>query len=104
MESIRIGNDINIEWSIFRNGDPEKLEGKDLRVVMTNGYRKMEVKDLHFRDNVIRFTYLGKDQDYNGVYTLTHQRPMGQGRGAKEAERLQRRPAGHTGLVIRGVL
>lgn len=71
MESIRIGNDINIEWSIFRNGDPEKLEGKDLRVVMTNGYRKMEVKDLHFRDNVIRFTYLGKDQDYNGVYTLT---------------------------------
>lgn len=71
MESIRIGNDINIEWSIFRNGDPEKLEGKDLRVVMTNGYRKIEVKDLHFRDNVIRFTYLGKDQDYNGVYTLT---------------------------------
>lgn len=39
--------------------------------MMTNGYRKMEVKDLHFRDNVIRFTYLGKDQDYNGVYTLT---------------------------------
>lgn len=71
MESIRIGNDINIEWSILRNGDPETLEGKDLRVVMTNGYRKIEVKDLHFRDNVIRFTYLGKDQDYNGVYTLT---------------------------------
>lgn len=71
MESIRIGNDINIEWSILRNGDPETLEGKDLRVVMTNGYRKMEVKDLHFRDNVIRFTYLGKDLDYNGVYTLT---------------------------------
>lgn len=71
MEAIRIGNDINIEWSILRNGDPETLEGKDLRVVMTNGYRKMEVKDLHFRDNVIRFTYLGKDQDYNGVYTLT---------------------------------
>lgn len=71
MESIRIGNDINIEWSILRNGDPETLEGKDLRVVMTNGCRKMEVKDLHFRDNVIRFTYLGKDQDYNGVYTLT---------------------------------
>ena len=39
MESIRIGNDINIEWSILRNGDPETLEGKDLRVVMTNGYK-----------------------------------------------------------------
>lgn len=71
MESIRIGNDINIEWSISRNGEPEALEGKDLRVTMTNGYKKMEVKDFYIRDNVIGFTYLGKDQDYNGVYTLT---------------------------------
>lgn len=71
MEAIRIGNDINIEWTIFRDGKPESLDGKNISVFMTNGYRKMEVKDLHFRDNVIRFTYLGKDQDYNGVYTLT---------------------------------
>lgn len=71
MEAIRIGNDINIEWTIFRDGKPESLDGKNISVFMTNGYRKMEVKDLHFRDNVIRFTYLGKDQYYNGVYTLT---------------------------------
>lgn len=71
MESIRIGNDINIEWTIFRDGKPESLDGKNISVFMTNGYKKMAVKDLHFRDNVIRFTYLGKDQDYNGVYTLT---------------------------------
>lgn len=71
MEAIRIGNDINIEWTIFRDGKPESLDGKNISVFMTNGYKKMEVKDLHFRDNVIRFTYLGKDQDYNGVYTLT---------------------------------
>lgn len=31
----------------------------------------MVVKDLHIRDNVIQFTYLGKDQEHNGVYTLT---------------------------------
>lgn len=71
MKVIRIGNDINIEWTIFRDGKPESLDGKNISVFMTNGYKKMEVKDLHFRDNVIRFTYLGKDQDYNGVYTLT---------------------------------
>ena len=71
MEAIRIGNDINIEWTIFRDGKPESLDGKNISVFMTNGYKKMAVKDLHFRDNVIRFTYLGKDQDYNGVYTLT---------------------------------
>ena len=44
--------------------------------------------------------YVDGQQDIGGLY----QRPMGQGRGAKEAERLQRRPARHTGLVIRGVL
>ena len=71
MEAIRIGNDINIEWTILRDGKPESLDGKNISVFMTNGYKKMAVKDLHFRDNVIRFTYLGKDQDYNGVYTLT---------------------------------
>lgn len=71
MEAIRIGNDINIEWTIFRDGKPESLDGKNISVFMTNGYKKMAVKDLYFRDNVIRFTYLGKDQDYNGVYTLT---------------------------------
>ena len=71
MESIRIGNDINIEWTILRDGKPESLDGKNISVFMTNGYRKVVVEDLHIRDNVIQFTYLGKDQEHNGVYTLT---------------------------------
>lgn len=36
MESIRIGNDINIEWTILRDGNPESLDGKDISVFMTN--------------------------------------------------------------------
>lgn len=71
MENIRIGNDINIEWTILRDGKPESLDGKNISVFMTNGYRKVVVEDLHIRDNVIQFTYLGKDQEHNGVYTLT---------------------------------
>lgn len=71
MEIIRIGNDINIEWTILRDGKPESLEGKNLSVFMTNGYMKMGVEDFHTRDNIIAFTFLGKDQEYNGVYTLT---------------------------------
>ncbi len=71
MENIRIGNDINIEWTIFRDGEPESLDGKNISVFMTNGYRKVVVKDPNIRDNVIQFTYLGKDQEHNGVYTLT---------------------------------
>lgn len=30
MESIRIGNDINIEWTILRDGKPESLDGKNI--------------------------------------------------------------------------
>lgn len=71
MEIIRIGNDINIEWTILRDGKAESLEGKNLSVFMTNGYMKMGVEDFHTRDNIIAFTFLGKDQEYNGVYTLT---------------------------------
>lgn len=71
MENIRIGNDINIEWTIFRDGKPESLEGKSLSILMTSGYRKISVEDFHTRDNVIAFTFPGKDQEYNGIYTLT---------------------------------
>lgn len=71
MENIRIGNDINIEWTILRDGNPEPLKGKSLSVFMTNGYRKISVEDFHTRDNVIAFTFLGKDQEYSGVYMLT---------------------------------
>lgn len=71
MESIRIGNDINIEWSILRNGDPETLEGKDLRVVMTNGYAK---KMLLGEDGDIVATEIGGSSstywcDYYYTYT-----------------------------------
>lgn len=71
MENIRIGNDINIEWTILRDGKPESLEGKSLSILMTSGYRKISVEDFHTRDNVIAFTFPGKDQEYNGIYTLT---------------------------------
>lgn len=38
MEAIRIGNDINIEWTIFRDGKPESLDGKNISVFMTKYY------------------------------------------------------------------
>ena len=71
MEAIRIGNDISIQWTILHNGIPESLEGRDLRVVLSNSFEKIEIKDIILVGNVIKFFYHGKDQRYCGFYTLT---------------------------------
>ena len=71
MEAIRIGNDISIQWTILHNGIPESLEGRDLRVVLSNSFEKIEIKDIILVGNVIKFSYHGKDQRYCGFYTLT---------------------------------
>lgn len=71
MEAIRIGNDISIQWTILHNGIPESLEGRDLRVILSNSFERIEIKDFLLVGNVIRFSYHGKDQVHCGVYTLT---------------------------------
>lgn len=71
MEAIRIGNDISIQWTILHNGIPESLEGRDLRVILSNSFERIEIKDIILVGNVIRFSYHGKDQRHCGVYTLT---------------------------------
>lgn len=34
MYKLRVGNDINIQWRILRDGTPEDFAGKDLRILM----------------------------------------------------------------------
>ena len=46
MEAIRIGNDISIQWTILHNGIPESLEGRDLRVILSNSFERIEIKDI----------------------------------------------------------
>ena len=50
---------------------PERLEGRDLKVILSNSFEKIEIKDFLLVGNVIRFSYHGKDQVHCGVYTLT---------------------------------
>jgi len=64
METIRIGNDIS-------DNVPEPLEGRDLKVILSNSFERIEIKDFLLVGNVIRFSYHGKDQVHCGVYTLT---------------------------------
>lgn len=69
--NIRIGNDIQIRWTILRNGSPESLEGKELTLILYNQVRKYLVKDFTIEGNTILFTYYGKDQCDLGVYGVT---------------------------------
>ena len=71
MKSIRIGNDINIKWTIERLGRPEPLSLHDLRLTMANGYDTWEVSNFELDGNVLSFTFPGKDQHKPGTYTLT---------------------------------
>ena len=71
MKRIRLGNDINIAWSVFRNGQPEEFSGKELTLLMSNEYRTQEVTDYEVQDNVLSFTFWGKDQKSLGTYSLT---------------------------------
>lgn len=71
MNSIRIGNDINIAWSIYRCGDAEPLTVSALTLYMTCGYRKVQVQDFKVDGNKITFTFRGKDQANTGIYGLT---------------------------------
>lgn len=69
--NIRIGNDISVEWTITRNGQPENFEGKSLKLLMTNDERLYEIKDFTTSGNVISFIFFGKDQRVLGDYHFT---------------------------------
>ena len=46
METIRIGNDISVQWTILHDNVPEPLEGRDLKVILSNSFEKIEIKDF----------------------------------------------------------
>lgn len=71
MDKIRIGNDIHIEWSIFRDNQPEVFEGKDVEVRLIHT-RTRDVIPLEWviSDGVVSATFYGKDQIDTGDYKL----------------------------------
>lgn len=71
MDKIRIGNDIHIEWSIFRDDQPEVFEGKDVEVRLIHP-RTRDVMPLEWviSDGVVSATFYGKDQIDTGDYKL----------------------------------
>lgn len=70
MKKIRIGNDLAVTWSLKRNGEPFNLKGLPLKLYLKNMYDKKEVTDFTVRENVIRWTFFGKDQKNTGEHSL----------------------------------
>lgn len=71
MEKIRIGNDITVEWTILRNGQAEDLKGRDLQLLLKSPWGKVFRPEFSIEDgNRLRFSFLGKDQQETGEYSL----------------------------------
>lgn len=71
MYKLRVGNDINIQWRILRDGIPEDFAGKELRLLMRGTSQTIEVTDYTIEGNVLKWTYLGKDQKGPSTFTFT---------------------------------
>lgn len=71
MYKLRIGNDINIQWRILRDGTPEDFAGKELRLLMRGTSQTIEVTGYTIEGNVLKWTYLGKDQKGPSTFTFT---------------------------------
>ena len=71
MYKVRVGNDINIQWRIFRNDSPEDFAGKTLRLLMRGTSQTIEVTDYTIEGNVIKWEFKGKDQRGPSTFTFT---------------------------------
>jgi hypothetical protein len=72
--NIRIGKDFNVQWTINKVVDGERLPydlvGKELQLYIVNDNGRKEVAGWKVQGNVIEWTYLGKDQRRLGAYQL----------------------------------
>lgn len=69
----RVGNDIEIQWSIFTGPlglAPFDFAGKDVTVYVKSKYVNHEIKDIIASDGTLTFFFYGKDQYLSGIYSL----------------------------------
>ena len=79
MKKIRLGNDIQFNWSLFNSeGEPYNIEGADLRITYTTFRGVTEVTDFSVSGNVVSWIFKGKDQKVLGDYIITLQKNAGE--------------------------
>lgn len=71
MRKIRIGKDIVLRWAILTNGEVVPLEGRNLKLFISNALSgKIEIEFL-VKSNTIEAIFRGTEQKMLGAYRLT---------------------------------
>lgn len=70
MRTIRKGNDISINWSVFRNEKEESFEFKTVNVYLCDKHGCTMPFEYTINGNVIQGVFYGKDQVALGTYSL----------------------------------
>lgn len=70
MKFVRLGNDIQINWTITRLDSPEDFSDKELTVKLYAKCGCPQKFDFYVEGNVIKGTFYGKDQTDTGSYRL----------------------------------
>lgn len=68
---IRVGKDISLVWTILTEGQPEPLEGRKLRLEVTDPGGTVTAVPFSAVDNKAEFILYGTELTKTGAYTLT---------------------------------
>lgn len=70
MKRVRIGNDLPIEWCIFRGGEPEDLTSRKTVVKLLDERMKPCPIDFSIEGNMVSGVFEGRRQERAGFYSL----------------------------------
>lgn len=72
MDTYRIGNTLNIQWSITTNGEAVSLSNRRLTLYMSDQYGSVrKITNFGTEGNKVLYTFPGIEQKRTGIYTLT---------------------------------
>lgn len=71
MRKIRIGKDIVLKWTILTNGEAVSLEGRDLRLFISDSLNQKTELEFNVSSNNIEALFKGVEQKRIGTYRLT---------------------------------
>lgn len=69
--NIRVGKDISLVWTILTEGLPEPLEGRELRLDVTDPCGTVTSVPFSVTENKVGLSLYGKDLTKTGAYSLT---------------------------------
>lgn len=70
MKRIRIGNDINVVWSLMRDDAPFLLNAEKISLYLMAPYGRVELTDYSVEGNSVTWLFQGRHQKAIGKYTL----------------------------------